>query len=117
MIKVARLSDVPEGTMIHVGVEGKEILLANVGGTVYATDDRCGHMNASLAKGTLEGKQLICPMHKSRFDVTTGKKVEDGRMGGLLGKTKPGKAVNEIRTYDLRSYRVVMDGDKILVEL
>jgi nitrite reductase/ring-hydroxylating ferredoxin subunit len=35
-------------------------------------DDRCGHMNALLSIGKLNGKIVICPFHYAQFDVTTG---------------------------------------------
>jgi nitrite reductase/ring-hydroxylating ferredoxin subunit len=38
-------------------------------------EDQCGHQNASLAIGTLQGKIVTCPLHFSRFDVTTGQKI------------------------------------------
>lgn len=39
LIEVARLSDVPDGSLKNVEINSKEILLANVGGTIYAMDD------------------------------------------------------------------------------
>jgi len=49
-------------------------------------EDRCGHPNASLVMGTLQGKIVTCPLHFSRFDVTTGKKISgsvEAKMGWL----------------------------------
>jgi nitrite reductase/ring-hydroxylating ferredoxin subunit len=121
LIEVARLSDVPEGSLKHVEINGKEILLANVGGTIYAMDDRCGHMNASLAMGVLDGTIVECELHHARFDVTSGKKVQDGHLGGaasaIVSKTKMGKIMNAIKTHDLRTYEVEVTGDSIKVNL
>ena len=74
-VKVAKTSEVPLGQMIHVEVQEKEIMIANVEGKFYAISDRCGHMNARLSMGTLDKTIVICPYHFSRFDVTTGKLV------------------------------------------
>ena len=41
-------------------------------GTVYAIDDTCTHQDASLAAGWLEGHEVECPLHSSRFDLRTG---------------------------------------------
>ncbi len=57
MIEVAKLSDLEVGSLKHVEIKDKEILLANVDGTIFAVDDRCGHMNASL-RGLLPGDFL-----------------------------------------------------------
>jgi nitrite reductase/ring-hydroxylating ferredoxin subunit len=121
LIEVAKLSDVPEGSLKHVEIDSKEILLANVGGTIYAMDDRCGHMNASLAMGVLDGYVVKCALHHAQFDVATGKKVQDGRLGGasgaLITKTKTGKIMNAIKTHDVQTYEVDVTGDSIKVNL
>jgi 3-phenylpropionate/trans-cinnamate dioxygenase ferredoxin subunit len=38
----------------------------------YAIDDTCTHQDASLADGWLEGCEVECPLHASRFDLRTG---------------------------------------------
>src|ERR1700731_1847398 len=73
--EVAKINEVPEGKMKHVKAFGEDILLSNVGGTIYATSNRCGHQNASLAKGKLEGHVVTCPLHAATFDVRTGKNI------------------------------------------
>jgi nitrite reductase/ring-hydroxylating ferredoxin subunit len=60
-VEAALIYDMPEGTMKAVDIKGKEILLANVGGTLYAVSERCGHMNAPLARGVLNGKIVYLP--------------------------------------------------------
>lgn len=39
-----KADEVPEGSMKHVEVDGKEILIAKVDGKFYAIADRCGHI-------------------------------------------------------------------------
>jgi nitrite reductase/ring-hydroxylating ferredoxin subunit len=46
-------------------------------------DDRCGHMNALLHMGELEGMHETCPLAGARFDVTTGNHQTDGKLGGM----------------------------------
>ena len=75
----------------------KELVLANVGGNVYALADRCAHMNAPLSMGTLDGTTIICPLHFSRFDVRTGKKIS-GPVDGVAarcGETPAGVAEDD----------------------
>ena len=70
--------EVPVGKMKHVKVQGKEIVISNIGGKFYAMDDRCGHMNAGLSMGTIPNDGIVtCPFHGARFDATTGKKVKE----------------------------------------
>ena len=57
-VKVAKTTDIPVGKMMHVEVEGTEILIANVDGKFYAVGDRCPHLNAMLSKGTLNNSTV-----------------------------------------------------------
>ena len=41
-------------------------------GALYAIDDTCTHQDASLADGWLEGCEVECPLHASKFDLRTG---------------------------------------------
>lgn len=78
-------------------------------------------MNASLAMGVLDGYVVECALHHARFDVKTGKKVQDGHLGGATGaivsKTKPGKIMNAIKTHDVQTYEVEVVEDSIKVNL
>jgi nitrite reductase/ring-hydroxylating ferredoxin subunit len=80
-VKFAKTIDVPVGKMMHVEVDGKEILIANVEGKFYAVGDRCPHMNALLSKGTLNNSIVTCPRHFSSFDVITGKAISGNTQG------------------------------------
>lgn len=53
-------------------LQGKQVAVANVSGTLYAFGDVCTHEHCSLAEGTLEGTRVECPCHGSTFDVTSG---------------------------------------------
>lgn len=74
-VKIAKVSEVPIGTMKYVEVGGTELCIANVSDKFYVIGDRCGHENASLSRGKLDGTSVTCPMHSSKFDVITGKKL------------------------------------------
>jgi 3-phenylpropionate/trans-cinnamate dioxygenase ferredoxin subunit len=76
-IKAARTGDIPPGRMTCVEVDGRRILVANVDGVYYATDDTCTHEDASLSSGSLDGELVKCPLHGSRFSLRTGEPMED----------------------------------------
>lgn len=78
-VEVARAEDIGLGKMKSVDVNGVAVLIANVDGKFYAMDDRCGHMNAMLSMGALNGKIVVCPFHFAEFDVTTGQKIKGPR--------------------------------------
>lgn len=71
-IKVAAVADVPPGNMLLVVTEGRKLVVYNCGGTLYASENACPHMGASLSEGVLIGTEVTCPWHHWSFDVTTG---------------------------------------------
>jgi nitrite reductase/ring-hydroxylating ferredoxin subunit len=53
-------------------VDGVDVTVYNVGGTLYATQDACTHADGPLHDGELKDNIVTCPWHFSCFDVTTG---------------------------------------------
>jgi nitrite reductase/ring-hydroxylating ferredoxin subunit len=76
-IRASSLDEIAPGKMLCVALAGKHILLANDDGTIYAADEMCTHEDASLCTGSLRGHLVKCPLHGSRFDLTTGEPLED----------------------------------------
>ena len=72
-VRVARLSEIPPGSMKRVDAAGHAVTLANIDGHVYAFDDTCTHEESSLSEGTLFGEVVTCAKHGARFNVKTGR--------------------------------------------
>ena len=72
-VKVAELSEVPEGQpkAIQMG-EGRSIALFNDGGKIFATDNQCPHMGYPLTRGTIRNGILTCDWHRRSFDLEGG---------------------------------------------
>jgi len=96
-IRVASVKDVPEGNMIGVKVNKKDILVANLNGTFYAIGNRCTHQGCLLSKGKLEDEKVICPCHFAVFDIKTGRAIRPP-----ASKPEP-------------TYRVKVQGEDILI--
>ena len=75
-VAVASVVDLPPGFMRCVAVDRNRVLLAHVDGRFYAISDICGHRNAPLSRGKLDGHVVECPLHFAQFDVRTGKLVD-----------------------------------------
>jgi nitrite reductase/ring-hydroxylating ferredoxin subunit len=73
--KVARLSQLEEEYPAQVKIGGRELALSLVEGEVFATDNICSHAFARLSDGSLEGFELLCPLHGGSFDVRTGEPI------------------------------------------
>ncbi|MFJ9823038.1 bifunctional 3-phenylpropionate/cinnamic acid dioxygenase ferredoxin subunit [Streptomyces sp. NPDC101160] len=72
MIPVCRLADLPRGEAYRLDIEPPVAVFHTEDGEVLAIDDTCTHQDASLADGWLEGCEVECPLHASKFDLRTG---------------------------------------------
>ena len=84
--------------MKQVDVDGKDVCVANVEGKYYAIGGICTHEGGPLAEGILEGYEVECPWHYSKFDIRTG------------------KVTNPPATEAEPSYEVKVDGNNILIK-
>jgi len=98
-VSVCTVSTVPRGGVIGVDVGGKRILLSNFEGEIFACEAYCTHEQADLSEGTLNGCNIVCPLHFSEFDLRTGEVL-----------TPPAEE-------SLRKFNVKMHDGEILVEL
>jgi len=73
---IARVEELPPGSMRAAVVADRAVLLANVAGRVYAVSGECTHDGAPLVDGELDGDTIVCPWHFSRFCLRTGDVVE-----------------------------------------
>jgi nitrite reductase/ring-hydroxylating ferredoxin subunit len=71
--RVCHVSEIAEGTARSVEIGDRQLALYNIGGTFYATDDRCTHARAHLSEGFIEGDAVECPLHGGRFHIPTGR--------------------------------------------
>ena len=71
-VKVAEAKDIGPSSMKAVDVAGEKVCIANIEGNYYAFGNVCTHMGGPLNEGTLEGFEVECPWHGSKFDVRTG---------------------------------------------
>lgn len=67
-----RVTDVPNGQTLPLTVNNHSVLVYNVNGEFYATDEACTHAQGPLSAGLLDGKIITCLLHGSCFDVTNG---------------------------------------------
>jgi len=65
-------SDLREGEMRKVEINGSPILLARSGGQVYAMSNVCPHLGGPLNEGKFDGCTVECPWHGSTFSITDG---------------------------------------------
>ncbi|HYY02603.1 MAG TPA: Rieske 2Fe-2S domain-containing protein [Gaiellaceae bacterium] len=76
-VAVARVEELPPGTLKAVRAGDDEIALAHCNGGIYAVQAHCLHLEGPLADGHLEGCVLTCPWHGWQYDVRTGENEFD----------------------------------------
>jgi nitrite reductase/ring-hydroxylating ferredoxin subunit len=108
------LSQLQQNDRETVVVDGQKILLIWHDGQVHAVQSQCPHLKLPLAKGKItEDCALVCPFHKSAFDLKTGAvkcwSTWPPAVGALLGKISKPK--------NLRIYPTRVDKGQIFVEL
>ncbi len=112
-VEVGRTGDLPEGGMKEVLAEGRKILLARVEGKFYAADNICPHMGGRLGLGRLEGTVVTCPRHGSQFELRDGHVVRWAQVPAIILLVS--KVLSPPRP--IGTYRVDVDGDKIMVAI
>ena len=98
--RVARVGDIPPGELKRVEIGAVALCLAHVkDGRFCAVADVCTHEDVELSDGYLDGDEIECPMHGSRFHVETG------AVRGLPAN-RP-----------VQAYIIEVDGDDLIVDL
>jgi nitrite reductase/ring-hydroxylating ferredoxin subunit len=70
---VGRIDDFPPSACISFELpDGSELVIYNVDGEFYATENYCPHKGAPLSEGTMCGHIVECGWHGWQFDVRSG---------------------------------------------
>jgi nitrite reductase/ring-hydroxylating ferredoxin subunit len=96
-VQVTTKDHVPPGRRYAAWAGGRKVLIYNVNGVYYATDEQCSHRECSLMEGPFSGTVVTCPCHLARFEVTTG------------------AVLSPPATEPLPTYPVKVEGTRILV--
>ncbi len=68
-------SELADGNPQQVTVAGNDVLLYRATSAVYALANRCSHRGGPLHEGKIEGEEIVCPWHSSRFRIQDGSVV------------------------------------------
>ena len=74
LVDICLLSELPPGERRVIEHDDLDIAVFNIGGDLFAIEDRCSHDDGPLADGPLDPATCTveCPRHGSRFDLRTG---------------------------------------------
>jgi len=71
-VNVASTSELLAETRKVVLTDIGPVAVFNLDDHYYAIKDACTHDGGELASGKLDGDQIVCPRHGSRFCIRTG---------------------------------------------
>ena len=123
LIEVAKRNELASGGIKSITINNREIIICKLEGEILALDRRCGHMNAPLEMGTLEGHILTCPMHYIQFDVNTGEALtkplfhhsEEEKLDNSVKWVM--ELLSHVKTCNISTYPVMLEGDAIKIEI
>ena len=68
-------AELADGSPQQVTVAGNDVLLYRTKSAVHALANRCSHRGGPLHEGKIEGQEIVCPWHSSRFRIQDGSVV------------------------------------------
>lgn len=100
-IRLCAINDVDFGGALRVEMDELEAAVAvfNIEGNIYVIDDLCTHGPGSLSEGYIDGHEIECDFHNGRFDLRTGEVTAPPCM------------------IPIRTYKVVLEGGDVLIEV
>ena len=98
MTPVAKTSEIPNFGKKAVSADGREVLLINIKGTIYACENECPHQGTPLTAAMIKDDSISCPRHGYRFSLLDG-------------------SCSDHPDLTLKLYPVQVSGDDILIDL
>ena len=99
MVRACGVGDVASGQSLAVEVDGVDVAVVHSDDEWFAIYDECSHAAIPLSEGEVEGCEVECWLHGSRFDLRTGKPTG-------LPATEP-----------VAIYPVAVQGDDVMVDV
>src|SRR3954466_6846471 len=72
-VRVCDAAEVDDGRGKSVEVDGLPVAVFNDGGRFHALLGRCPHANGPMGMGWIEDGEAVCPLHRWRFKLDTGR--------------------------------------------
>ena len=75
-IEIAEADELPEGGRLCTTVQGKALVVLNVGGKPYAIANQCPHAGRPLEDGEVRGLTITCPYHGYAYNLSNGSNLD-----------------------------------------
>ncbi len=98
-INLCSKADFKTNNMLEVTHSGHSYLIAKVNDDFFVVDNMCSHENSELILGCLKDISIKCSLHGSYFDLRTG------------------EPLNEPADEPIKTYKTILDEDRIYIEI
>jgi len=105
---ITTLDELKLEKMIHIEINNQKVLLVYSDEECYAVEDRCPHLNVSLAKSQVNKDQIKCKVHGLAISLKTGEVTSEYQANFL----KLNDASRAIKTYP-----VSINNNKVFITL
>jgi nitrite reductase/ring-hydroxylating ferredoxin subunit len=117
--KVAELGSLPENKPFCVKAKDVSLVLVKIDGAVHAVENKCPHVGLPMGRGRIEGEEIVCPFHGSRFNLKTGENTD--WVAAVAGVKIPAWSSALLsfgkKPHPIRTFPVTVDGQDVFVEL
>jgi nitrite reductase/ring-hydroxylating ferredoxin subunit len=66
------LSEIPEGGIRAMTIEGEKVILSRQGNVVSCFQNACAHLGFALDDGEIQDGVITCPYHGFQYDLASG---------------------------------------------
>ena len=101
-VKVADLADMKGDALLHVQIEGTDLVVIKTGGTASVLDGKCRHQGALMSDGAVDGENLVCGLHGWTYNSVTG-----------INADGSGTDLKKFRSWIERDTAVFIDADEL----
>ena len=117
--KVAELGSLEDGKSLCLKEGGVSLMLIRQGAKVHAIENKCPHLGLPLGRGKIEGGDIVCPFHGSRFDIATGENKD--WVSAVAGMKIPAWTSSLLsfgkKPQPVKTFKVSVEGESVFVEL
>jgi len=131
---VAAVAEIPPGRRKLVEVNGRAVVVFNLGGEFFALNNRCPHKGGSLSQGVTTsvvesaepgeyrtsrpGEIIRCPWHSWEFDIRTGQSwCDPGRVRARRYEVSVEAGARLVEgPYKAETFPVSVEDDYVVVE-
>jgi nitrite reductase/ring-hydroxylating ferredoxin subunit len=99
-VRIASTKDITPGKPVAIEAMGLKLMLTQVGEDYFVTARKCPHLGFNLCRGSVEGRSVVCPLHKAKFDLETGEVERDPKLLFINMKTKTGLKTYPVKVLD-----------------